>query len=144
MTGIVAAALSWFDTSGMPWTTLSCWFSGIFTGLASLGTSGQQALAFRSMKAALGYEDVLRTSLGTGTLDAQKNIVWEPNYAYIYLLQIPVMTIKVTFILFILGLEIGLWDAAMKKTFLWTAPEMKVSLFPLFKTLIQIMLTDCC
>lgn len=124
MSALVAAALSWFDTSTIPWTTLTCWYCGIFTGLTLVGTSGLQALGFRNMKQVLDYEDMMRTSLGTGTLDARNQANWEANYGYIY-----VSTLKTTFILFGLGLELGMWDAAIKEKCSWASSEMKVIAF---------------
>jgi hypothetical protein len=126
MTGIVAASLSWFDRAVMSWSTLACLYCSIFAGLTSVTTAAQQAIAFKHMLDAHGYDHRLRESLGTSILDRSQNIKWEPNYWYIYLLQIPAMMLKMSYILFLLGFELEVWGAAVREGLNFSARETKV------------------
>ncbi|KAL2842599.1 hypothetical protein BJX68DRAFT_244560 [Aspergillus pseudodeflectus] len=126
--GVTAASLSWFETSAMPWSILACWYCSLFTGFASVGTTALLAMTFKHISDTTGYENEVRVFLGTATTDTTQNLNWVPNYWYIYILQIPVMMLKLSHILFILGLEIQMWDAALQTGLIWSARETKIAI----------------
>lgn len=83
---------------------------------------------FNRLKGAPGYEDEIRNFLGhSRRLPNSATVTWEPIYSHIFILQIPVVTLKTSTVLFFVGLWVSVWDAAMRKHLKIDTPEFKVS-----------------
>jgi hypothetical protein len=41
--------------------------------------------------------------------------VWQPTYSHIYILQLPVMMLKLSVIFFLAGMALTVWDASIRK-----------------------------
>jgi hypothetical protein len=82
---------------------------------------------FNRLKDAPGYEDEIRNFVGhSRRLPNSATVTWEPIYSHIFILQIPVVTLKTSIVLFFVGLWVSVWDAAMRKHLKIDTPEFKV------------------
>jgi len=53
--------------------------------------------------------------------------LWKPSLLQVYIWQIPVMMLNFSVIMFLSGLGISVWSAAMNMGLNWEGPEIKVS-----------------
>ncbi|CVL12255.1 uncharacterized protein FPRN_02198 [Fusarium proliferatum] len=109
------AAFSWYNTSASPWSALACWTSGLVIATGSLGTAAQQTLSLHYLKSYPDFENEICDYVGHNATNAAGNVVKQPAYSRIYILQIPVMMLKLSFVLFLVGLGLAVWDASIKK-----------------------------
>ncbi|EXL89499.1 hypothetical protein FOPG_00175 [Fusarium oxysporum f. sp. conglutinans race 2 54008] len=109
------ATFSWYNTSASPWSALACWTSGLVIAVGSLGTAAQQTLSLNHLKSYPGFENEICDYVGHDATNTAGNTVRQPAYSRIYILQIPVMMLKLSFVLFLVGLGLAVWDASIKR-----------------------------
>lgn len=89
--------------------------SGLIMSIGSLVTAAQQTLSLGQLKTSPDPENQIRDILGQGTINAAGTEAWQPTYSGVYILQMPVMMLKLSIILFVAGLGFAVWDASIKK-----------------------------
>jgi hypothetical protein len=117
VSSVITSAFSWFNAPLCPWATKSVWYSGLTLAMCSISLATQQSIALHRIG---GHSEALQRirsilSIRDGSMQPK------PRRSQLYIWQVPIMLLNISILLFLVGLAILVWNAALGvKSVVWT------------------------
>jgi hypothetical protein len=124
VTGVISSAFSWYIIEHTSWKTKGMWYSGLISALTSISTAGLHINALLRLSCMADWEQRLQITLGRPTDDL--NGKWRPRTFQPWIWQTPGFMLKLSVILFIVGLAVLVWEQALATGKQWGSDEIKV------------------
>ena len=141
---VVVGASSWFSAPTDPWTTRAFWSSALLFAMVSIALATQQSIALnrimnyenslRRIRSMLGEENPFYSNQNShngywGRDEKIEHARMRMRKSQLYIWQTPVMLSNFSILLFVIGLFVKLFQAAVATNGNWQTGDIQVAIF---------------